>query len=82
MREQELEPINAHIARAVRRERRIQDKTLATLADEVGVSFQQMHKYETGQSQISAGRLFRIARALGAPIERFLPEHTQVMAAA
>jgi transcriptional regulator with XRE-family HTH domain len=37
----------------------------------IGVAFQQAHKYERGISRISAGRLYRIATALEAPIAYF-----------
>jgi Putative Flp pilus-assembly TadE/G-like/Helix-turn-helix len=45
--------------------------TLQALAQEIGVAFQQAHKYERGQSRISAGRLFHIAKTLDTPITYF-----------
>lgn len=43
----------------------------ADLAQKVGVSFQQIQKYERGQNRISASRLLSIAAALGVPVEQF-----------
>lgn len=44
------------------------------LATELGVSFQQLQKYESGLNRVSASRLHRIAMALGAPVADFFPE--------
>jgi transcriptional regulator with XRE-family HTH domain len=41
------------------------------LADRVGVSFQQLQKYEKGDNRISAGRLLALAAALGVPVTAF-----------
>jgi transcriptional regulator with XRE-family HTH domain len=41
------------------------------LADRVGVTYQQAHKYERGINRVSAGRLFEIARVLNTPITFF-----------
>ncbi len=41
------------------------------LAGQVGVTFQQLQKYETGANRISAGRLARIAAALDVPVTAF-----------
>lgn len=43
------------------------------LARRIGVSFQQLQKYESGSNRISASRLHRIALALGAPVGDFFP---------
>jgi transcriptional regulator with XRE-family HTH domain len=54
------------------RERRIMlGLTQQQLAEMVGVSYQQAHKYERGASSISAGRLFEVARALSVPLTYF-----------
>lgn len=41
------------------------------LGDLVGVTFQQLQKYEDGVNRISAGRLARIAAAHGVPVTAF-----------
>ena len=46
------------------------------LAERVGVSFQQVQKYESGRNRISASRLHGLAQALGAPIQAFFPQAT------
>jgi transcriptional regulator with XRE-family HTH domain len=41
------------------------------LAELIGVTDQQVWKYEHGTSRVSAGRLYEIARELGVPVEGF-----------
>src|SRR5947209_16177532 len=41
------------------------------LASEIGVTFQQLQKYEKGANRVSAGRLMRIAAALHVPVTAF-----------
>jgi transcriptional regulator with XRE-family HTH domain len=45
--------------------------TQQELAARLRVSYQQMHKYETGLNRISAGRLFQIAQVLEVPTSFF-----------
>jgi len=47
------------------------DMSQPELADRVGVTFQQVQKYENGRNRVSAGRLYEIARALGVTIQYF-----------
>lgn len=51
------------------------------LAAELGVSFQQLQKYESGLNRVSASRLHRIAVALGAPVAAFFPGQDSAAAA-
>ena len=54
------------------RERRVAlGLTGPQLAELIGVSYQQAHKYERGTNRISAGRLFEIAEALHTPLAYF-----------
>jgi transcriptional regulator with XRE-family HTH domain len=45
--------------------------TQQALADLIGVTYQQAHKYENGVNRISAGRLYMIARVLGVDVGYF-----------
>lgn len=59
----------------VRRLRAERSQTLADLAAELGISHQQLQKYETGANRLSAGMLCSVADALGVSIEYlFRPE--------
>lgn len=48
--------------------------TQMELADRIGVSYQQVQKYEKEKSQISIDRLYLVARALDTPLRAFLPD--------
>jgi transcriptional regulator with XRE-family HTH domain len=41
------------------------------MANMIGVTYQQAHKYERGINRISAGRLYEIAQVLGVPVSFF-----------
>ena len=41
------------------------------LAELIGVTYQQAHKYEKGINRIAAGRLYKIAQALGVDVSFF-----------
>ncbi len=45
--------------------------TQQQLADLIGVTYQQAHKYERGINRVSAGRLFEMARVLSVPVSFF-----------
>ena len=42
--------------------------TQQQLAEMIGVTYQQAHKYERGINRVSAGRLFEVARVLSVPV--------------
>lgn len=48
--------------------------TLDDLAKKLGLSYQQVHKYENGTNRISAGTLAAIANILAVPVEHLFPE--------
>ena len=47
------------------------------LAQRLGISFQQVQKYESGANRVSASRLHHIAGILGGPIASFFPERSE-----
>ena len=63
--------IKCHVGRRIRQIRRRKGMTQAQLGSAVGVTFQQIQKYESGRSTISSARLFRIAGALEDVISSF-----------
>lgn len=52
----------------VRRLRLMRSKTLSELAEELGISHQQLQKYETAANRLSAGMLEKVAGTLGVSI--------------
>jgi len=53
----------------IRRLRNEQRLTLQDLASQLGMSHQQLQKYETGSNRVSAGVLYHVARALSVPVD-------------
>ena len=64
---------DAHVAVRIRQIRKTRHLTQAKLAAGLGVSLQQVQKYEAGTDRISAGRLFDIALFLEVPIGVLFP---------
>src|SRR5690348_15749476 len=56
--------IDHHVGAMLRARRIALGLTQQQLAEKVGITYQQAHKYETGANRISAGRLYRLAQAL------------------
>ena len=62
---------DAEVGRRVR-SRRLECRLSQTeLADRIGVTFQQVQKYERGINRIGAGRLYEVAGILGVPVSFF-----------
>src|SRR5712691_7104457 len=63
-----LDPIDRLIGRNIRVHRVKKRMSQAELAHNVGITFQQIQKYENAANRVSASRLFHIARVLGIPV--------------
>ncbi|HEV8031513.1 MAG TPA: helix-turn-helix transcriptional regulator, partial [Stellaceae bacterium] len=63
--------IDHHVGARVRERRIMLGLTQQQLADLIGVTYQQAHKYERGINRVSAGRLYEIAQVLSVPIGYF-----------
>lgn len=59
------DPIDIHVGKLLRARRLAAGVTQQDLGDMLGVSFQQIQKYETGSNRISASKMYKAARALG-----------------
>ena len=64
-------PIDVHVGLQVRLRRKELKISQEKLAEALGLTFQQVQKYERGSNRISASKLFEIARALQVPIGWF-----------
>ena len=60
-----------HVGVRIRERRIMLGLSQQQMADLIGVTYQQAHKYERGINRISAGRLFEISQVLGVPIGYF-----------
>ena len=64
-------PIDLHVGARIRLRRRMQGVSQEKLADALGLTFQQVQKYERGANRVSASKLYEIAAALQSPISYF-----------
>jgi transcriptional regulator with XRE-family HTH domain len=64
-------PIDAQVGNRVRLRRMLVGMSQEKLAEMLGLTFQQVQKYEKGINRIGAGRLYQVAHILGVPIGYF-----------
>jgi transcriptional regulator with XRE-family HTH domain len=64
-------PVDAHVGHRVRLRRMLIGMSQERLGELLGLTFQQVQKYEKGINRIGAGRLFEVAGILGVPISFF-----------
>lgn len=66
--------LDKHIGARIRELRLEQDVTQEALAAKLGITFQQVQKYELGKNRVAASRLYEIAVALSVGVGAFYPE--------
>lgn len=67
-------PIDAHVGSRVRLRRMLLGMSQERLGDSMGLTFQQVQKYEKGANRIGASRLYHISKILGVPVGFFFEE--------
>jgi transcriptional regulator with XRE-family HTH domain len=68
------------IGKRIRQRRNEQKVSQAELGDQLGVSFQQIQKYEKGTNRVGAARLLQVAKVLDCEVGFFLPSETRANA--
>lgn len=63
--------VDVHIGQRLRNRRKSLDLSLADLSYKIGISHQQMHKYEQGLSRIPSSTLFHIGKAVSVSLNYF-----------
>ncbi|MEM6306445.1 MAG: helix-turn-helix transcriptional regulator [Pseudomonadota bacterium] len=63
--------VDVHVGKRIRHQRWMTNMTQQQLAEQVGIKFQQIQKYETGMNRVSASRLYDIAGVLDVPVSFF-----------
>ena len=67
-------PVDIHVGGRVRLRRTLLGLSQEKLGDAVGLTFQQIQKYERGANRIGASRLFQLSRILDVPISFFFDD--------
>jgi len=70
----EPDPVDVHVGARARARRILLGKSQEAVATLLGISFQQLQKYENGVNRISASRLYDLAHILRVPINFFFDE--------
>jgi transcriptional regulator with XRE-family HTH domain len=73
-------PIDIHVGGRVRQRRTLLGFSQEKLADAIGLTFQQVQKYERGANRIGSSRLFDLARVLDVPVAYFFEDMSATVA--
>ncbi len=76
----EPNPVDVHVGARVRLRRTILGMSQAELGQAIGITFQQVQKYERGVNRIGASRLFDLSLVLGVPVGFFFEEMSEATA--
>jgi transcriptional regulator with XRE-family HTH domain len=68
------DPIDLHVGSRIRTRRIYLHMRQEELARQLGLTFQQVQKYESGANRVAASRLWEIAGILGMPVAYFFPK--------
>ena len=64
-------PVDVHVGRRLRLKRTILGLSQEAIGKAIGVTFQQIQKYERGINRMGASRLYDFSRSLGVPVSYF-----------
>ncbi|HVY12715.1 MAG TPA: helix-turn-helix transcriptional regulator [Alphaproteobacteria bacterium] len=67
-------PLDIHVGQKLRQRRLMLGLTQEKLGALLGLTFQQVQKYERGQNRVSASRLYEVAKALRVPVAYFFED--------
>lgn len=67
-------PVDVHVGSRVRMRRMMLSMSQERLGEQLGITFQQIQKYEKGSNRIGASRMQEIARALQVPVAFFFED--------
>ena len=67
-------PVDVHVGARVRMHRTLLGMSQATLGEAIGLTFQQVQKYERGTNRVSSSRLFDLSRVLDVPVSSFFED--------
>ncbi len=73
------DPVDIYVGERVRFRRKMLRISQEKLANALGLTFQQIQKYERGSNRISASKLYKLAELLGVPINFFFNGYTSTL---
>jgi transcriptional regulator with XRE-family HTH domain len=75
-------PIDIHVGSRVRLRRTLLGMSQEKLGEAIGLTFQQVQKYERGANRVGASRLYDLSRVLDVPVSYFFEEINPAVASA
>mgnify|MGYP001217790932 FL=1 len=69
--------VDVHVGQRVRQRRVLCGLSQTELANAIGLTFQQLQKYERGMNRISASKLWQISQVLDVPVQWFFKEFAE-----
>jgi transcriptional regulator with XRE-family HTH domain len=75
--ESDRHPIDVHVGGRVRMRRKFCNMSQTELGEKIGLTFQQVQKYETGANRVSASKLYQISQTLGVPVSYFFTGYSE-----
>lgn len=81
-RESRSSPVDAHVGTRIRLRRTLLGMSQERLGEALGLTFQQVQKYERGVNRVGASRLFDLSRVLDVPIAFFFDDMPEPLASA
>jgi len=67
-------PIDIHVGTRIRLRRTLLGMSQQKLGEAIGLTFQQVQKYERGTNRVGSSRMFELARVLDVPVSYFFEE--------
>lgn len=67
-------PIDAHVGSRIRMRRMLIGMSQEKLGERLGLTFQQVQKYENGTNRVSASRLYHMSHILSVPVQYFFDD--------
>ena len=74
-------PVDVHVGSRVRLRRKLTGLSQIQLGQKLGLTFQQIQKYERGFNRVSASRLYQMSHILGVPVSFFFDDLDEEAAA-
>jgi transcriptional regulator with XRE-family HTH domain len=70
-------PVDVHVGARVRQRRTVLGMSQKKLGEAIGLTFQQVQKYERGTNRVGASRLYDLSRVLNVPVGFFFEEYAR-----
>src|SRR5881396_1595345 len=75
-------PVDVHVGARMRQRRTLLGMSQTKVGEAVGLTFQQIQKYERGSNSIGSSRLYEFAKVLDVPVSHFFEEMASEVATA